>query len=58
MKRKISAILNQSESSLGSDHERRNTKKSCDREDGKDQIEQHEGSDKKEVFVIYRVQCT
>ena len=47
----ISAILNQSESSLSSDYERRNTKKRCDREDAKDQIEQHEGSDKKEVSV-------
>ena len=51
MKRKMSAILNQSESSLGSDHERRNTKKRCDREDAEDQIEQHEVSDKKEVSV-------
>ena len=51
MKRKMSAILNQSESSLGSDHERRNTKKRCDGEDAKDQIEQHEGSEKKEVSV-------
>ena len=51
MKRKVSAILNQSESSLGSDHERRNTKKRCDREDAEDQIEQHEVSDKKEVSV-------
>ena len=47
MKRKKSAILNQSESSLGNDHERRNTKERCDREDTKDQIEQHKGSDKK-----------
>ena len=47
MKRKMSAILNQSESSLGSDHERRNTKKRCDREDAEDQIEQHEVSDKR-----------
>ena len=39
MGRKMSAILNQSESSLGSDHERRNTKKRCDREDAEDQIE-------------------
>ena len=51
MKRKISAILNQSQSSLGSDHERRNTKKRCDREDAEDQIEQHGVSDKKEVSV-------
>ena len=51
MKRKINAILNQSESSIGSDRERRNTKKSCDREDAEDQIEQHEVSDKKEVSV-------
>ena len=51
MKRKMSAILNQSESSLGSDHERRNTKKRCDREGAEDQIEQHEVSDKKEVSV-------
>ena len=51
MKRKMSAILNQSESSLGSDHERRNTKKRCDRADAEDQIEQHEVSDKKEVSV-------
>ena len=51
MKRKMSAILNQSESSLGSDHEKRNTKKRCDREDAEDQIEQHEVSDKKEVSV-------
>ena len=51
MKRKMSAILNQLESSLGSDHERRNTKKRCDREDAEDQIEQHEVSDKKEVSV-------
>ena len=51
MKRKMSAILNQSESSLGSDHERRNTKKRCDREDAEDQIEQHEVSGKKEVSV-------
>ena len=51
MKRKINAILNQSESSLGSDRERRNTKKRCDREDAEDQIEQHEVSDKKEVSV-------
>ena len=48
---KMGAILNQSESSLGSDHERRNTKKRCDREDAEDQIEQHEVSDKKEVSV-------
>ena len=47
----MSAILNQSESSLGSDHERRNTKKRCHREDAEDQIEQHEVSDKKEVSV-------
>ena len=51
MKREMSAILNQSESSLGSDHERRNTKKRCDREDAEDQIEQHEVSDKREVSV-------
>ena len=51
IRRKMSAILNQSESSLGSDHERRNTKKRCDREDAEDQIEQHEVSDKKEVSV-------
>ena len=51
MKRKMSAILNQSESSLGSDHERRNTKKRCDREDAEDQIEQHEVSVKKDVSV-------
>ena len=51
MKRKMSADLNQSESSLDSDHERRNTKKRCDREDADDQIEQHEVSDKKEVSV-------
>ena len=53
MKCKMSAILNQSEleSSLGSDHERRNTKKRCDREDAEDQIEQHEVSNKKEVSV-------
>ena len=51
MKPKMSAIFNQSESSLGSDHERRNTKKRCDREDAEDQIEQHEVSDKKEVSV-------
>ena len=51
MKRKMIAILNQSESSLGSDHERRNTKKRCDREGAEDQIEQHEVSDKKEVSV-------
>ena len=51
MKRKMSAILNQSESSLGSDHESRNTKKRCDREGAEDQIEQHEVSDKKEVSV-------
>ena len=51
MKRKMSAIFNQSESSLGSDHERRNTKKRCDREDAEDQIEQHEVSDQKEVSV-------
>jgi len=42
MKSKMSVILNQSESSLGSDHESRNTKKRCDREDAEDQIEQHE----------------
>ena len=48
IRRKMSAILNQSESSLGSDHERRNTKKRCDREDAE---EQHEVSDKKEVSV-------
>ena len=47
----MSAILNQSESSLGSDHKRRNTKKRCDREDAEDQIEQHKVSDKKEVCV-------
>ena len=49
----MSAILNQSQSSLGSDHERRNTKKRCDREDVdvEDQIEQHGVSDKKEVSV-------
>ena len=47
----MSGILNQSESSVGSDHERRNTKKSCDREDAEDQIEQHEVSDKKEASV-------
>ena len=51
IKRKMSAILNQSESSLGSDHERRNTKKRCGREDAEEQIEQHEVSDKKEVSV-------
>ena len=51
MKRKMSAIFNQSESSLRSDHERRNTKKRCDREDAEDQIEQHEVSDQKEVSV-------
>ena len=51
MKRKISAILNQSQFSLGSDHERRNTKKRCDHEDAEDQIEQHGVSDKKEVSV-------
>ena len=50
---KVYIILNQSESSLGRDHERRNTKKRCDREDAKDQIEQHEGSDKRKcLFVI------
>ena len=49
MKHKMSAILNQSASSLSSDHEKRNTKKRCDRTDEKDQIEQHESSDKKEV---------
>ena len=43
IKRKMSAILNQSESSLGSDHERRNTKKRCDLEDAEDQNEQHGG---------------
>ena len=47
----MGAILNQSESRLGSDHERRNTKKRCDREDTEDQTEQHEVSDKKEVSV-------
>ena len=47
MKRKMSAILNQSESSLGSDHEKRNTKKRCDCKDAEDQIEQHKVSDKK-----------
>ena len=51
MRREMSAILNQSESSLGSDHKRRNTKKRCDREDAEDQIEQHKVSDKKEVCV-------
>ena len=51
MRHKMSAILNQSDSSLGSYHERRNTKKRCDREDAEDQIEQHEVSDKKEVSV-------
>ena len=51
MRRKMGAILNQSESRLGSDHERRNTKKRCDREDTEDQTEQHEVSDKKEVSV-------
>ena len=43
--------MNQSKYSLGSDHERRNTKKRCDRKDAEDQIEQHEVSDKKEVSV-------
>ena len=49
----MSATLNQSEFSLGSDHERGNTKKT----EGvvakmqKNQIEQHECSDKKEVSV-------
>ena len=47
----MSAILNQSESSLGSDHEKSNIKKRCDREDAGDQIEKHEVSDKKEVSV-------
>ena len=51
MKHKMSAVLNQLESSLGRDHENRNTKKRCDREDVEDQIEQHEVSDKKEVSV-------
>ena len=45
------AILNQSQSSLGSDRERRNTKKRCDREDAEAQIEQHGVSDKKEISV-------
>ena len=53
MKRKMSANLNQSQFSLVSDLERRNTKKRWDRKDAKDQIEQHEGSDKKELFVRY-----
>ena len=39
--------MNQSESGLGSDHARRNTKIRCDCEDAMDQIEQHESSDKK-----------
>lgn len=51
MKRQMSAILNQSESSLGSDHEKRNIKKRCDCDDAEDPIEQHEVSDKKEVSV-------
>ena len=51
MRRKMSAILNQSQSSLGSDHERKNTKKRRDREDAEDQIEQHGVSDEKEVSV-------
>ena len=51
MRRKMSAILTQSQSSLGSDHEGRNTKKSCDRKDAEDQIEQHGVSDKEEVSV-------
>ena len=50
-RRKVSAILNQSESSLSNDHKRRNTKKECDHEDAEDQIEQHNISDKKEVSV-------
>ena len=48
---KVYIILNQSECSLGSNHERRNTKKNCYCEDAEDQIEQHDVSDKKEVFV-------
>ena len=51
MKHKMSAILNQSHSSLGSYHERRNTKKRCDREDVQNQTEQHEASNKKEVCL-------
>ena len=47
----MNAILNQSQSSLGSDYERSKTKKRCDREDAEDQIEQHGISDKKEVSV-------
>ena len=45
------AILNQSRSSLGRYHERRNTKKRCDRDDAEDQIKQHGVSDKGEVSV-------
>ena len=52
MRRKMSAILNQSQSSLGSDRERRNTKKRCDREDAEDQIEQHGVLDKKAGFCL------
>ena len=51
MKFKVSAVLNRSKFSLDSDHEKKKTKERCDREDAKDQIEQHEGSDKKEVSV-------
>lgn len=48
MKRKMSAILNQSESSLGSDHETKGVIAKMQR------IEQHEPSDKKEVSVCDR----
>ena len=58
MKRKMSAILNQSESSLGSDHEKRNTKKRCDRKDAEDQIEHDKFQTKRRcLFVISGLMC-